>query len=81
MLYGVFYDEKTKKYHRAEIGYSERGFEPWRDAMIELLEYYKEDYYLDEYGIIYITKKLWRDKKKLSGYCKEADERVGRSVY
>jgi len=67
----IFYNEKTKKYTRDFfIGEKEDS----KNIIIEVLETHGEDYYIED-GFIYITKELWRDKKKLWIYCKEYGER------
>ena len=67
----ISYNEESKKYVRHFfIGENEDS----QDIIVEILEKYSEDYYLED-GQIYITKKLWRDKKTLYGYCKELGDR------
>jgi len=66
----IYYNEKTKKYTR-EFVIAER--ENSKKIIVEVLESHGEDYYIKD-GFIYITKELWRDKKKLWIYCEEIKE-------
>jgi hypothetical protein len=67
----VFFNEKTKKYTYSYI--IAKGC--YRDTMAEVLEIFGEDYYIEN-DELYITKKLWKDKETLWGYCNKADELI-----
>jgi len=73
----IYYNEETKKYIR-DFMIGER--EDSKKIIVEVLESHGEDYYIEN-GFIYITKKLWRDKKKLWIYCKEHEEREQKEIY
>jgi hypothetical protein len=66
----IYYNEETKKYIR-DFMIGER--EDSKKIIVEVLESHGEDYYIKD-GFIYITKELWRDKKRLWIYCEEIKE-------
>jgi len=64
----VQYDQKTEKF------VSDKNFsKQFQKNVIYVLHFFNEKYYIEN-DILYIPRKLWRDKETLWNYCNKADD-------